>query len=245
MSLSTDPMSESNVCADSASDEASKRPHGYTLADEEMDRLTAKSAAGNVLDPIALNDPVGQSVEKVILRVGIAVVAALVAGILLAQLACKNIQTWGIPDFSLGVSASSVESALDHGITWGGDIVHFPTADSLSFDVESGTVQVVVSDDSARTFEQLVATSQSQATALAMNLFRDPAVNTVTYVVCAPVSEETGTFTTAFGSEIDQVLTITWQRDLDNPAAFSSTIEGYDPQANSAKAELASKTEKA
>lgn len=245
MPLSTDPASEPHVCADSASDEASKRPHGYTLADEEMDRLTAKRDAGNVLDPIALNDPVGQSVEKVILRVGIAVVAALVAGILLAQLACKNIQTWGIPDFSLGVSTSSLESALEHGISWGGDVVHFPAADGSSFDADNGAVRVVVSNDAARTFDQLVATSQSQATALAMNLFRDPDVDTVTYVVRAPVSEETGTFSTAFGSEVGDVLTIIWQRDPSNPAVFSSTIEGYDPQSNLAKAELASKTDKA
>ena len=64
--------------------------HGLS-DDEELERLEAKSASGDVLDPIALHDPVGQSVEKVVLRVGIAVVVVLVAGILLAQIACKNI----------------------------------------------------------------------------------------------------------------------------------------------------------
>ena len=245
MPTPTELTNEPDVLKDPASADAPKRPRGYTLADEEMDRLTAKSAAGNVLDPIALNDPVGQSVEKVILRVGIAVVAVLVAGILLAQLACKNIQTWGIPDFSLGVTTDSVESALDHGITWGGDIVRFPTADEYSFDAASGSVRVMVTNDSSRTFEQLVASSQVQATALAMNLFRDPTVHTVTYVVCGPVSTETGAFSTAAGSQTDEILTIMWQRDPNDPTIFSSTIDGYDPQANSAKAELASKAQKA
>lgn len=243
MPTPTELTHEFDTAPGGASGDEIKKPRGYTLADEEMDRLTAKSAAGNVLDPIALNDPVGQSVEKVILRVGIAVVAALVAGILLAQLACKNIQTWGIPDFSRGVTASSVESALSHGITWGGDIIRFPAADRSAFDENSGSVQVVVTNDSSRTFEQLVSTSQVQASALAMNLFRDPTVHTVTYVVRAPVSEETGAFTTVPGSEEKDVLTIMWQRDPNNPQIFTSTVDGYDPQANSAKAELASKTE--
>ena len=51
---------------------------GRTLADEEVARVAAKRASGNVLDPIALNDPVGQSVEKVILRVGVTVIVVLV-----------------------------------------------------------------------------------------------------------------------------------------------------------------------
>lgn len=244
MSTSTDPIEAEKPQGGDAESQTSDRPHGYTLADEEYDRLVAKSASGDVLDPIALNDPVGQSVEKVILRVGIAVVVVLVAGILLAQVACKNLQRWGIPDFSTGVTVESVEAALSRGISWGGDIVHFPEGAKLAEAEADDSVCVEVTNDSARTFEQLVSSSQVQASALAMNLFRDPAVNIVSYVVSGPVSPETGTYATSGATEEAVLLTVVWQRDPNASDVFTCSITGYDPDANSAKAELASKTEK-
>ena len=103
-----------------------ERPHGYTLADEELERVHEKSMSGDVLDPIALDDPTGTSVERVVLRVGITVVAILVAGILLAQVACKNIRLSMVTDLGEGITQESVGSALSSGILWGGEIVVLP-----------------------------------------------------------------------------------------------------------------------
>lgn len=220
--------------------DAPRRPRGYTLADEEMERVVEKSASGDVLDPIALSDPVGQSVEKVILRVGVAVVAVLVAGILLAQVACKNIQLSGITDFSTaGVTVETVERALGRGVFWGGEIVRFSTVVEVAYDEETGTVDVVVEDDSSRSSEQLAAQAQAQAIALAMNLFRDENVQTVNYIVQEPTSEETDA---EDSDSVGDALTVTWQRSADDPASFSCTMTGFDPVTSSAKSEIANTT---
>ena len=49
-------MSEPN---NAQNEQTTERPHGYTLADEEMERLEEKRASVDALDPIALDDPVG------------------------------------------------------------------------------------------------------------------------------------------------------------------------------------------
>lgn len=242
--MPTEPRDERSQTGAAADDQSaapesgaqpSQHPHGYTLADEELERLEAKSASGDVLDPIALNDPVGQSVEKVVLRVGIAVVAVLVAGILLAQIACKNIQLSGIPDFSATeVSVETVERALGNGLTWGGNIVRFPGAYDAAYDRQSGQVDVTVWVDSARTIEELAASAQTQAAALSMNLFRDAAVQSVVYSVYSPVDAETGEFSPSAGSDsMGLVLTITWVRDGGDQSSFSGTMTGFDPVATS------------
>lgn len=232
------------VQADAASDAApvpTQHPRGYTMADEELERIEAKRARGNVLDPIALDDPTGQSVEKVILRVGVAVVVVLVAGILLAQVACRNIQLSGITDFSTTqVSGETVGTAVRGGISWGGEIVRFPDdVRETTFDRESATVIVKVYMDTARTVEQLTAEAESQAMALAMNLFRDEGVSTVVYVVQAPVSED-GSY--KWGGGLDSytvdLLTFAWTRSADDPACFSCAVRGFDPVATSLKASV-------
>jgi hypothetical protein len=204
--------------------EPTQRPRGYTLADEERAMLEEKVRRGNVLDPIALDDPVGQSVEKVILSIGVTVVAVLIVGILLAQVACKNIQTWGIPDFSEEVSTASVASALKNGVVWGGDIVRFPAAEEAAYDAVDDAVTVYVERGSARNFEQLVSASQTRAFALAMNLFANPEVASVAYVVLDDADDDGN-------QDAAELLRITWLRDPSDPAAFSCEMAGYDPLA--------------
>jgi|GEM_PF-2512504 len=218
---------------------ATHRPRGYTMADEEMERIEQKLAAGNVLDPIALEDPVGQSVETVILRVGIAVVSILVVGLLLAQVMCKNLQVMGIPDFTQGATASSVDDALSHGILWGGDIVRFPSESTVAISDQGDAVMVTVTNTAPRTLEQLVAVSQAQATALAMNIFHDEAVSTVVYVVRSGVDDSTGAFDP--GSSItDDWVTVTWRRS-DTSDTFVCSIAGFEPLVATSKAELAAR----
>ncbi len=209
-------------------EEAPLKQRGRTLADEEVERLEAKRLSGNVLDPIALQDPVGQSVERIVLRVGIAVVVILVAGILLAQVACKNIRLSSVPDLASGVTESSVERALSGGVVWGGEIVRFPGAELTSFDAEQGVVCVTMTDESARTLDALAASAQSNAFALAMNVFQDEGMQTVEVVVRAHVSPDSGLFSTVGTDPMGEVLTVTWTRDAANPTLFSCTVEGLD-----------------
>ena len=246
MPISTDERATESVTSQLEDQGEPQQPtSGHTLAEEETARVAAKRASGNALDPIALNDPTGVSVEKTILRVGIAVIVVLVVGILLAQIACKGIQNWGIPDFTEGVTEDRVERALSHGVSWGGDVVRFPNADASSYDAADGSVTVTVSNDSARNFEQLVSTSQSQAMALALSLFQSGEVQQVTYVVEGPVDAETGAYATSGSSEQAEVLTIVWTRDPNNPESFSCTMTGYEPAENSVKAAVASASGKA
>lgn len=204
-------------------------PHGYTLADAEMEHLREKREAGNVLDPLALDDPKGESVERVVLRVGISVVVILVVGILLAQVACKNIRLSMVADLSTGVTQERVEAALTRGILWGNEIVTFPSDTRVdSVDDATGTLRVAMTDDTVNSLEQMASSAQTRAMALAMNAFEDDAIQTVVIDVCGHVSGETGKLTGKAADPVQTVLTITWARNADDPTAFSMTLEGYD-----------------
>ena len=209
-----------------------ERPHGYTLADEELERVHEKSMSGDVLDPIALDDPTGTSVERVVLRVGITVVAILVAGILLAQVACKNIRLSMVTDLGEGITQESVGSALSSGILWGGEIVGFPADSEVnSFDAATGTLEVTMADDSSRSVEQLLSAFQGRAMTLAMSAFEDEAVRTVIVHVTGHISAEDGSFTGKASDPMGEAVTFTWTRSDADPTSFTMTMTGYDPVA--------------
>lgn len=206
-----------------------EHPRGYTLADEELERLREKRQSGDVLDPLALDDPTGSSVERVVLRVGISVIIILVVGILLAQVACKNIRLSLVPDLSSGVTESSVDSALSNGILWGSEIVTFPSGSEVTLlDETAGVLEVTMTDESSRSIEQLTSSAQTRALALAMNAFDDENIQTVTVVVMARVSSETGLFTGSASDPLGVALEITWTRDGESATTFSSTITGFE-----------------
>lgn len=213
-------------------EETLERPHGYTLADEEMERLEEKRAQEDALDPIALNDPVGLSVEKVIGRALIFVVFVLVVGILFAQVACKNIQLKSVVSFSgQAVSAERVEKAITSGVSFAGEIVKFPELVSADYDDLTGHAQAVVVNDSPRTMAQLVSASQGQAFTLAMSLFNNDEVKSVSYGVCstilAPADDTAGKAQTSQqGDQLEPVVTFTWTR-LDD-GTYTCELSGYN-----------------
>jgi hypothetical protein len=213
-----------------------------TLADEEMEHIREKSESGDVLDPLALEDPSGRSVERVVVRVGLVVVLILVVGILFVQVACKNMQLSGVANFSEGTTEASIDKALSHGVLFGGEIVSFPAgAQLVSYDEEAGVIEISYEDDSARTIDQVLASVQSPTMALAMSAFEDPNINTVKAVVSAHVDEETGEFSGKSSDPIGEVFTITWTRDYADPENYSCTISGYvlPPYAESALSDSA------
>ncbi|MEE8716976.1 MAG: hypothetical protein SOI26_10755 [Coriobacteriales bacterium] len=199
-----------------------------TLADEEMEHIREKREAGNALDPLALEDPTGRSVEHVVMRVGIVIILILVVGILFVQVACKNMQLSSVPNFTEGTTTSSIETALKHGTMFGGEVVSFPDNTTLeSFDESTGTITICYEDDSARSIDQLLASVQSPTMALAMNAFEDPNVTTVTVKARSHVDGETGEFSGSKSDPIGDVLTITWTRDYGDPESYSCSITGY------------------
>ena len=234
-------MSEPNQAqtaqAPSESEHPVEHPHGYTLADQEMERLEEKRASEDTLDPIALDDPVGMSVEKVIGRALVFVVFVLVVGILFAQVACKNIQLMSVASFDEGVDDANVEKAVTSGVSWAGEITKFPSMDSASFDEESGMANVVVTNDSPRTLSQLVSASQGQALTLAMAMFENDQVNTVVYSVCsntlsqmdsqAPDGPASPSRQDGQEEKSEPLISFIWQRGVDG--TYTCTLEGYDP----------------
>lgn len=227
---------EDGTQADGTPRQGAERPHGYTLADAEMERLEEKAAEGDVLDPLALQDPVGASVERVILRVGVTVVVIIIVAILLAQVACKNIRLSTIPNFTdAGVTSQSVERALKNGIMFGGEVVTFPSeSDVVGLDDDSGSLTVQMTDETSRSIDQLAAAAQGRTLALAMNAFEDDAVRSVTVETLGHASKETGEFTGASADPYQVVLTITWTRNADDPETFTCTLSGYDVKAQAA-----------
>ncbi len=209
-----------------------EHPHGYTLADEEMERLEEKRAQEDALDPIALDDPVGMSVEKVIGRALIFVVFVLVVGILFAQVACKNIQLQSVVSFGgQTVSSERVEKAISSGVSFAGEIVKFPQLVSADYDELTGHAQAVVVNDSPRTMAQLVNASQDQAFTLAMALFNNDDVKSVSYGVCstilAPADDSSKKKQASQESDqLEPLVTFTWTR-LDD-GSYTCELTGYD-----------------
>lgn len=194
------------------------------MADDEVARLEQKRARGDVLDPIALTDPLGQSVERVIMRVGVTVVAILIVGILLAQVACKNIQLAAIPDLSTGVNETAVENALSHGISWSGEIVRFPSTEAGG--IEDGTATVVATATGPRSIEVVVSDAIARSTALSMNAFRDPDLERLVYIVNTHISEEDGSFSTSGGDPVGEAFRVIWERSAQDGAQLSMSVEG-------------------
>ena len=195
--------------------------HGRTIADEEIERLAAKSARGDVLDPIALNDPLGQSVEKTILRIGITVVAILISGILLAQVACKNMRLAAVPDLAAGANSETVATALSKGVVWSGDIMRFAGVDLVDVDSQTGVIEVMETVSSRHSSEQLLTQAMSNSMALAMNAFRDPQITTFVYSVKYETVEDE--------EASDEAFRLVWTRqsdsDEENPQ-FTCSVEG-------------------
>lgn len=220
-------MSEPNQAHN---DRPAEHPHGYTLADEEMERLEEKRAGEDVLDPIALNDPVGMSVEKFIGRALVFVVFILVVGILFAQVACKNIQLLSVASFDKAVDDEQVEKAVTSGVSWAGEIVKFPALESSEYDSAAHAAHVVVTNDSARTLDQLLSASQSQAFTLAMAMFENDGVEKVAYGVCssvlAPVDDKVAATTPSKDEPAEPLFTIIWQRGASGE--YTCEIQGYD-----------------
>lgn len=214
---------------------------GPSMAEEEMERIEEKRASGDVLDPIALSDPSGQTVERVILRVGVAVVAVIVVGILLAQIACKNIAMFGVTDFSeVTVTGQTLEKALTNGFVWGDEVIKFTGVDDAQYDRATGAVTVRITDASSRTFDQLASDVQTRAMPLSMTLFEDTAVSSVAIEVSAHVDEETGDFTGRSSDPVRTVLTVTWSRSPDDTSTYYCTMQGYDASARQSAADLLS-----
>ena len=229
--MSEPTQAQTNQSTEQAVEQTTEHPHGYTLADEEMERLEEKRASEDPLDPIALDDPVGMSVEKVIGRALIFVVFVAVVGILFAQVACKNIQLMSVATFNAGVSASQVEKAVTSGVSFAGQIVKFPELVSASYDEATGAAIVVVQNDSPRTMSQLVSASQSQAFSLAMSLFDNEQVTSVSYGVCSDtIVTAANTKSSSKSANADEaskpVVTFTWTRAEDG--TYACSLEGYD-----------------
>lgn len=201
-----------------------------SLADRELERVKEKSEAGGALDPLALDDPTGLSVEHVVLRVGIAVALVIVVGILFAQVACKNMQLSGVPNFASGATESKVQSAIEKGVMWGGEVVKLPEGTSFtSYDSSMGTLTVTIDDERSRSVDGAIASAQTPVMAFAMNAFEDVAVQSIVVHVNAHVSEESGSFTGKSSDPMGEVFTIVWQRDPMESEKYTCTITGYDP----------------
>ena len=199
-------------------------PRGRTVADEEIERAIRKGQQGNVLDPVALDDPMGKGVERVIMRVGVTVFIILIVGILLAQVACKSIRLATVPDFATdGAGEDSMVRALSHGVGWAGDIVRYPGVSFSAYDEKGGALEVVETIEGNVSAEQLISDALERSAPLAINVFEDPSVNELRYLVRAHV---VGSEVTTEDGTIPEALSIVWTRVGDENPTYSFTLEG-------------------
>ena len=139
---------------------------------------------GTDVDPLSGEDPSGSNVGKTMTRAAILVVAALLAVVIISQVACGVIRRAGTAQLANKVDNAAVSSALRNGVEWGDGFTQFPQDYTvLEANEESGRIEVTVVDTSSSDELECLAGSQIQAAALSVNALLNPNVTQVVYHV--------------------------------------------------------------
>ena len=189
-----------------------------------------------VVDPLSGEDPSGSVADRTIkLAAGIFLLIVLV-GVVGSQVwygIARRVNTGKLSD---EVNYETVDRALQGGLEWGTGYTQFPTDYTIDLaDENVGTIEVSVTDTTAKNELELLSTSQIQATALATNAFLNDKINRVVYNVSVIVNED-GVFQTSsfFGFiRIKSALTFTWTKHQSkgaNGIDWECRITGVDKE---------------
>lgn len=210
-------------------------PAGREKARERKARRRAR-----VVDPLSGEDPSGSVADRTIkLAAGIFLLIVLV-GVVGSQVwygIARRVNTGKLSD---EVNYETVDRALQGGLEWGTGYTQFPTDYTIDLaDENVGTIEVSVTDTTAKNELELLSTSQIQATALATNAFLNDKINRVVYNVSVIVNED-GVFQTSsfFGfiqpqGSIKSALTFTWTKHQSkgaNGIDWECRITGVDKE---------------
>ena len=159
---------------------------GHTNEETAARQRRHRKDTGNGVDvdPLAGEDPSGSNIGKTIAKAASAFVIIAFVVIVGSQLYFGYVRRENTANLSESVSVSSVARALDGGVEWGNGFTQFPEDYSVQeADQNTGRIEVTVTDTTSETPLEVVAGSQVQATAFAVNSLLNPNINTVIYHV--------------------------------------------------------------
>ena len=212
---------------------------GHTNEETAARQRRHRKDTGNGVDvdPLAGEDPSGSNIGKTIAKAASAFVIIAFVVIVGSQLYFGYVRRENTANLSESVSVSSVARALDGGVEWGNGFTQFPEDYSVQeADQNTGRIEVTVTDTTSETPLEVVAGSQVQATAFAVNSLLNPNINTVIYHVQVHKDAEGNIQRNSlFGffrptGELRPFMTFIWTKTVNenNEVRFNCTIAGMD-----------------
>lgn len=137
-----------------------------------------------VVDPLAGEDPSGANTDRLITRSAAIFVAAFLVLVVTAQVLWGYVRRVTTTTLAEDASITSVVSALNIGVEWGGGFTQFPSEFTVQeADEHTHRIELTVIDSSSSSELDAFATAQVQASALSVNALLNPNIDTVVYNV--------------------------------------------------------------
>lgn len=154
----------------------------------QVRREGAESGRARKVDPLSEDDPSGSRAGEAISRTAILAILGVLLLIVGMQVAYGVNRRLTTANLSENVDRETVAHALESGVEWGNGFTQFPQ-DYLveEADERTGTVEVSVTDTSAKNELELLSNSQIEAAALATNALLNDRIDRVVYNVYALV----------------------------------------------------------
>ncbi len=208
------------------------------IAEEERESRR-RFGFGRAVDPLSGTDPSGSNVGSVMARASFILVLVVIAGIVIIQFASGNVRREATAELSRDANLQSVTAALRDGVSWGSGFTQFPqdfTVQEASED--TGRIEVSVIDTAYADEMEVMATSQIQATALAVNCLMNPNVFTVVYKVNVHVDDDGRLLSSTFfdflepTGQVKPFMTFTWSKTVNEEGDLdvSCSITGLDAE---------------
>ena len=209
-------------------------------AGRERARKARARSGARVVDPLSGEDPSGSIADRTIKLVAgafVLIVLLIVVGSQVGYGFSRRVNTTKLSD---EVNYETVDRALQGGLEWGSGYTQFPTDYTVdAADENQGTIEVSVTDTTAKNELELLSSAQIQATALATNAFLNEKITRVVYNVSVIVNDE-GVFqnSSLFGfiqprGNIKSALTFTWTKHQSkgaNGIDWECRITGVDKE---------------
>lgn len=211
---------------------------GHTNEEKARKQHTRRQELGQsvVVDPLAGEDPSGANTDRLITRSAIAFVMFFLVVIVAFQVGWGYLRRVTTTTLAENASISSVVSALNMGVEWGGGFTQFPSEFTVQeADENTHTIEVTVIDSSSANELDAFATAQVQASALSVNALLNPNIDTVIYHVKVRRNDGGHFLRTKFFGFIhptgaaSKFMTFVWTKTMaDDGLRFDCAITGVD-----------------
>lgn len=213
--------------------------HANAATAEAERRSRQRFGVGYRVDPLSGNDPSGSNVGTVMARASIILVLAFIGVIFVSQLIGGSYRRNATAELSRAANLQTVTEALRGGVEWGSGFTQFPQDFTIQeADEATGRIEVSVIDTAYADEMEVMASSQIQATALAVNCLMNPNITTVVYKVNVHVDDNGQILSSTFfdflepTGQVKPLMTFTWTKTSSATGAFDiqCNITGIDAE---------------